>query len=65
MEKILRITLEAARVNAGYNQKSAAKLLGISPTTLGKYEAGISYPNMKMIEKIEKLYLINKDNIKW
>ena len=65
MDKVLKITLEAARVNAGYNQKEAARELEISPSTLGKYEAGITYPNMNMINKMEKLYSISKDNIKW
>lgn len=60
-----KITLEAARVNAGYNQKEAAKQLKISPSTLGKYEAGNSYPNMRMIGEMERLYQISKDNIKW
>lgn len=33
-----RITLAAARVNAGYKQKDAALLLGISARTLRNYE---------------------------
>lgn len=65
MSTTLKISLEAARVNAGYNQKAAAKELGISPSTLGKYESKVSYPNMKMIKKMEDLYLISKDNINW
>lgn len=65
MNEPFKITLEAARVNAGYKQKEAAKQLKISPVTLGKYESKASYPNMKMIGKIEKLYQISKDNIKW
>lgn len=65
MNEPLKITLEAARVNAGYNQKEAAKQLKISPSTLGKYEAKASYPNVRMISEMEKLYQISKDNIKW
>lgn len=65
MNKELKITLEAARVNAGLNQKDAAKKLSINPVTLGRYESGISYPNIDMINKMEKLYGISKDNIKW
>ena len=34
----MRLTLEAARVNAGYNQKEAAKMLGISRDSLRYYE---------------------------
>lgn len=65
MSEPFKITLEAARVNAGYKQKEAAKQLEISPSTLGKYEARTSYPNMKMIAKMEELYQISKDNIRW
>lgn len=65
MSKELKITLEAARVNAGFNQKDAAKKLSINPATLGKYEAGTTYPNIDMINKMERLYGISKDNIKW
>lgn len=61
----IKISLEAARINAGYNQKTAAKELHISPSTLGKYEAGTAYPKWDLINKIEKLYKIKKDNIRW
>lgn len=51
-----RITLEAARVNAGFNQKEAANKLGVTPVTLRNYESGKTSPNMEMVAKIEKLY---------
>ena len=39
-----RITLKAARVNAGYSQEEAAILLNISPYTLSNWERGVSMP---------------------
>lgn len=61
--KYLKITLEAARVNAGYSQKKAAKLLHIDPHTLRNWEKGKTSPPLKKVEEIEILYGIDKDNI--
>ena len=58
-----KITLEAARVNAGYNQKTAAKLLHVDPYTLRNWEKGKTSPTWNKVEEIEKLYNISKDNI--
>lgn len=52
----MAITLEAARVNAGYKQKEAAEKLGITPETLSRWEKGKSFPNVEQITAIEKLY---------
>lgn len=59
----LKITLEAARVNAGYNQKQASKELKISPNTLRSWEKGETSPTWKKLNEIERLYKINKDYI--
>lgn len=40
-----RISLKAARVNAGYSQKQAAALLGISNKTLCSWENGRTFPD--------------------
>lgn len=53
---MFKITLEAARVNAGLSQKEAAKLLKISNNTLGNWENGKSFPDAEQIEKLCKLY---------
>nr|DAF77627.1 MAG TPA: helix-turn-helix protein [Caudoviricetes sp.] len=50
------LTLKAARVNAGFTQKEAAKMLDISEFTLANYENGKTYPDIRMLKKIEKLY---------
>ena len=52
----MAMTLKAARVNAGYDQKAAANLLGITPETLGSWERGNTFPNVPQINAIENLY---------
>ena len=52
-----RITLRAARVNAGFSQEKAAALLNISPYTLSNWERGISMPKANQIEVICNLYV--------
>lgn len=61
--KELKITLEAARVNAGYTQTKAAELLNISRDTLRSWEKGITSPTWKKLNEIEELYGIDKDYI--
>lgn len=52
----MKLTLKAARLNAGFTQETAAKQLGISESTLGSYERGITFPDVPLIKKIEDLY---------
>ena len=52
----MAMTLKALRINLGYDQRTAAKLLDITPETLGSWEAGKTFPNVPQINKIEKLY---------
>ncbi len=61
--QVPQITLEAARVNAGYTQKEAARCLGIDPATLGKYEHGASVPKWDMVQKMCQLYNFPSDFI--
>ena len=64
----MKISLKAARVNAGYTLVQAAKLLCINKETLSNYENGKTFPNTNMITKIQDLYKISYDNIiflKW
>lgn len=51
-----KISLAAARVNAGLSQKEAAKRLGLSPATLQNYEAGKTVPSWKTVNKIAAVY---------
>lgn len=58
-----KISLEAARVNAGYSQKEAAKNLGVSNKTLGLWESGKAFPKADKIVAICNLYGIAYDYI--
>ena len=58
-----KITLKAARVNAGYNLVEAASLLDISKTTLVKWEQYKTFPNAAAIEKICHVYGVHYDDI--
>ena len=58
-----KISLKAARVNAGLSQKAAAKRLEISNSTLCSWENGNTFPDQPMIEKICELYGLTYDMI--
>lgn len=54
----IRISLEAARVNAELVQKDAAKLIGVSLKTLQNYENGKTKPNWDTLIKMSNIYNI-------
>ena len=58
---MFQITLEAARVNAGYSQKDAAEKLGVSNCTLLRWEKGVSMPKANQIVAICDLYRVPYD----
>lgn len=58
-----KMTLKALRVNKGLTQMDAAKMLGISPDTLARWETGKTYPDVADIVRIEKLYNVEYSNI--
>lgn len=60
---ILKISLAAARVNAGLSQRKAAKLLGVNPGTLRNYEQGKQVPSWTTVKKMERIYGISADNM--
>lgn len=60
---MFKISLEAARRNAGLSQKDAAKALKISNTTLGKWERGESFPTADKIPEICELYGVHYDHL--
>jgi len=56
--------MKTARINAGFNtQDSAGIALGVSGDTIGNWERGKSYPNTKMIPKIEEVYKVSYNDI--
>jgi len=58
-----KISLCAARVNAGLSQKEAAMKIGITVKTLQNYENGKTSPNWNTVRKIEKAYAFPIDYI--
>lgn len=57
MEQI-RLTLEAARVNNGFTQESAAKMLEVDKVTLGKWERGDVKPKNIQLYGMAYLYKV-------
>lgn len=60
---MLKITLKAARVNAGLKQCESAKSLGISRKTLIRWENGETFPKPEQINALCALYGVSYDNI--
>jgi transcriptional regulator with XRE-family HTH domain len=59
----MQLTLKSARVNAGLTQVKAAEKIGISKETLGNYENGKTFPNARVIEKMEEVYGVSYNDI--
>lgn len=58
-----KITLEAARVNAGLTQKELAEILGVSNKTVLNWEKGNTEPTISQLKKISELSGIPMDFI--
>jgi DNA-binding XRE family transcriptional regulator len=58
-----KISLAAARVNAGYDQTIAAVKLGVSTETLRNWEKGNTIPTYDKVMKICELYQYPADYI--
>lgn len=63
MEGKLRITLEAARVNAGLTQPQAAQAVGVSVATILKWEKGTTVPPVDKAEQLIRLYGLRFDDV--
>lgn len=63
MTQLIQITLKAARVNADLTVKNASKQLGISPTTLIKWERNPGNLTPIQQKKIQEVYQFPTDNI--
>lgn len=61
----IKISLAAARVNAGLTQKEAAKACGVSESTIIKWENGTSHPKVSKILLLTAAYDIPLDNIRF
>ncbi|WP_068792144.1 helix-turn-helix domain-containing protein [Brevibacillus laterosporus] len=59
----MKITLRAARVNAGLKLVEAATLFGINKDTLSKYEKDSTNVPRSFFVKIEEIYKMPVENI--
>lgn len=57
----VKITLEAARVMAGYTQAEAARQLGVAPSTLASWESNSTKLSYLEANRLAKLYGIEPD----
>ena len=60
----MKISLAAARVNAGLTQNAAAKQANISARMLGFYESGERFPKVDVLKRLCDIYGCQIDNIK-
>lgn len=59
----MKITLAAARVNAGMTQEQAAEKIGVTKHTIISWEKGRSIPKIAYFEMLCRVYDIPKDSI--
>lgn len=55
--------LKTLRIRAGMTQGQLAKLLGVSPSTVGMYEQGRRNPDTVMIKKICSIFSVSADSL--
>ena len=58
-----KMTLKAARVNAGLTQKEAAEKFGVSNKTVCNWEKGAFFPNASKISAICEAYGVSYDDL--
>ena len=63
MTQKVRMTLEAARVNAGLTQKQVCDAIDISLTTIGLWERGDRMPTVDKAIALSELYGVPLDCI--
>lgn len=59
----MRITLAAARVNAGLSQREAAEKIGVSRTTIQSWESYKTSPDGDAILRICEAYDVSMNNL--
>ena len=63
MEKKIKLTLRAIRVNNNWTIKEFAEKIGVSVDTLKNYESFKTYPDVPIVEKIIEVTGIDYDDI--
>lgn len=61
--KQIKISLAAARVNAGLTQDDAAKLMKVSKNTIIAWEKGTTEPKISQAKELSAIYNIPLDYI--
>ena len=59
----MKLTLKALRINKNLTQEEVGKKLGVTKDTISRWENAKSFPNVKQIKEIEKLYNVTYDDI--
>lgn len=59
-----KVSIAAARVNAGYTQEEASKLAKVSKKTLSSYERGERLPKVDVLNELCRIYGCKLDDIK-
>lgn len=59
----IRITLKAARVNAGYTQEQVCASIGCTKATLVNWEAGNTSPTVDKAIELAELYKLPLESI--
>lgn len=59
----IRLSLAAARVNAGYNQEEAANLMHVNKRTIIAWENGESEPRVTQAYQLSEIYKLPIDCI--
>ena len=62
-EKSYKVSLKAARVNAGLDQAKACEQIGISKATIVSYESGKTAPTLPTLKKMCQVYDVPMDSI--
>ena len=57
----LQISLKAARVNADYTQKEAAKLINVDVSTIVSWESGKTSPKATQLNELCQIYGVSVD----
>lgn len=60
----IKISMAAARINAGLTQKQLASACKVSEGTVINWENGRRLPSLKKLPLLEKAYGIPLDNVK-
>jgi transcriptional regulator with XRE-family HTH domain len=64
-ENVIKISLAAARVNAGLTQKELAKECNVSEATIINWESGKSLPSIGMLGRLESALGLSLNNIRF